>query len=263
MDERCAPPGEALYFWSKYTAMRNFSLLLVFLVLTAGNVLSQTADEIIKNHIKAIGGAEAWKAFSSVKYTGKSKWGSFEIPFTMVTTKDGSNRQDVTIQGLKMITAYDAKSQSGWMVNPFQGSKKAEKMNEEQIQSQKENGDLGGELLCYKEKGWQVELLDKDDVDGVECFKIMLTKSSGSVTYFFIDSQTWYIIKTTTRTKYEDREIESETQYSDFQTVNGVVVAMSTDTYAEGKLQGQTVFEKVEFNVVVPEADFKMPEEQK
>lgn len=223
---------------------------------------AQSLDEIIANHLKAIGGVEKWRTFTSMKYTGKSKWGSFEIPFTQVQLKDGSNRQDVTLQGLKMITAYDAKTQTGWSVNPFQGSKDAQKMNEEQIQSQKENGEMAGDLACYKERGWKVELLDKEDVDGVECFKIMLTKTSGSISYYFIDGQSWYIIKVTTRTKYQDREFEGETQFSDFQTVNGVVIAMSTDTYAEGKLQGQTVFEKVEFDVVVPAEDFKFPEKK-
>lgn len=241
--------------------MKRIRFLLLFIAVCSGS-FAQTLDEIIANHIKAIGGAEAWKAFTSVKYTGKSKWGSFEIPFTMVGLKDGSNRQDVTLQGLKMITAYDAKTQTGWSINPFQGSKDAEKMNEEQIQSQKESPDMGGDLMCYKQRGWKVELLEKEDVDGVECFKIMLTKGSGSISYFFIDSQTWYLIKVSLRSKFQDREVESESQYSDFQTVNGVVVAMSWDSYAEGKLQGQTSFEKVEFNVDVPADDFKMPEKK-
>ncbi|MCC7302149.1 MAG: hypothetical protein IT233_05860 [Bacteroidia bacterium] len=239
--------------------MRTFKIILLILVLPLMTLKGQTAAEIVANHLKAIGGADAWNALSSMKATGKSKWGSFEIPFVMITLKDGSTRQDVTLQGLKMVTAYDAPSKTGWMINPFQGSKKAEKMNDEQVQSQQESGGIGGELLCYIEKGWKIELLDKEDVDGVECFKIMLTKASGSVTYFFIDSQSWYLIKTTTRTKYEDREIESETQYSDFQTVSGVVVAMSIDNYADGKLQGQTLIEKVEFNLSFPAEDFKMP----
>lgn len=225
--------------------------------------MAQTADEIIASHLKAIGGVETWRSFSSVKYTGNSKWGSMEIPFVQISMKDGSNRNDVTIQGLKMITAYDSKTGIGWSINPFQGSKDATKMNEEELQGNKENGELAGDLACYKEKGWKVELLGKDDVDGVECFKLMLSKKSGTVFYYYIDTQTWYIIKVTAKVKFEDREFENDTQYSDFQTVNGVVVAFSTDNISNGQLQGQSVYTKVEFNVEVPAADFVMPEKKK
>src|SRR3972149_9042379 len=109
-------------------------LLLLTGFVFAGSLKAQTTDEIIANHLKAIGSLDAWRAFSSIRYTGSSKWGNFDIPFVQVSMKDGSNRNDVTIQGLKMITAYDAKTGIGWSINPFQGSKDAQKMNEEEIQ---------------------------------------------------------------------------------------------------------------------------------
>ncbi len=243
--------------------MQKLRLILLFLL--AGTLASQaqTLDEIIANHTKAIGGLEKWRSFSSVKKTGQSKFGNFEIPFTEVETKEGSTRNDLTIQGLSMVQVFDAKTESGWSINPFQGSKEPRKMNEEQTQGNRERGDMAGDLTCYKEKGWRVEYLGTDDIDGVEAHKLMLTKKSGSITYYYVDSQSWLIIKTSVKMKFEDKEVEGDTQYSDFQTIDGVTIPMSVDNISNGQMQGQTIYSKVEFNVEVKPEIFVMPDVKK
>ncbi len=237
-------------------------ITLLFIGFIAVSAKSQTVEEIIAKHITAIGGKEKILAIKNMRTTTKSKFGTFEIPSVSLQCNDGSMHNETKFQGLSILQAYDAKTKIGWSVNPMQGDKKAQKMNEDDIKDMQE-GNVISEFVDYKERGATVEYLGKEDFEGDEVYKIMYTKKSGNIVYYFIDTQTNLILKTTAKIKNGEREFEAETNYSNYETVDGIILAKTTEFMNNGKLGGQVNIEKVEFNVTVDESILKMPEEKK
>lgn len=239
----------------------------MFLLLSLSTLClsAQTVDEVIENYIKATGGREKLKAVQSLKTEMKMKAQMFEFPTTAWLKKDGSMRSETEIQGLKIIQAYNAADSSGWSINPMGGDNKPHKMNDEQRkEAAEENGSrMESPLMDYKSKGHIAELLGKEDLEGDEVFKVMLTKKSGNITYYYIDAQSYLIWKEESKVKFKDREYQSETYYSNYTTQDGITAARTIENYSEGKVVMQMNFEKMEYNGKMEDSLFKMPEEKK
>ena len=105
-------------------------------VLLCARASAQTADEVIKKHLDARGGAEKIKAIKSVRITGKIIQQGLEIPLTIQQKRPGMGRLDVTFQGKTQTFAYDG--QSGWKVDPFGGSSEPEKIAGDELKDLEE-----------------------------------------------------------------------------------------------------------------------------
>jgi hypothetical protein len=238
----------------KLPALLSLCLLCVF-------ATAQTTDEIIDKHINALGGKEKLKSVKSMRMTIKGQSQGFEFPIEMVSKKNGCLKTITTIQGMKMVQAYDANTKTGWMINPMMGDKKPQKMNEEQTkQVQEQGGKMESDLLDYKEKGHTAEYLGKEDVEGEETYLIKLTKKGGNITYYYIDVLTNLILKEKTKIKSKDKEMEGETWYSNYQTVDGITSPGSIENMSGGIVAFQISVEKIEYNIELDDAQFKMPD---
>jgi hypothetical protein len=244
--------------------MKKFNWIFLALLFSAFSLQSQTVDEIIENYIKAMGGREKIKSLQSVKTEMKMKAQMFEFPTTAYIKKDGSLRSETEIQGLKIIQAYSGPDSTGWSINPMQGDNKAHKMNDEQRKEMREEGNrLEDPLVDYKSKGHAAELLGKEDLEGDEVYKIMLTKKNGNITYYYIDAVKYLVWKEESKVKFEDREYTSETYYSNYTTQDGITSARTIENYNDGKVVMQMNIEKTEYNVKFDDKLFKMPEDKK
>ena len=236
-----------------------FSLAL----LVSLNVTAQTAEEIVDKNIKAMGGKDKLNAIKTMKMSGKLKVQGMELPMTMFLKKPNTMRSETTVQGMNIISAYDSKSKTGWMINPLSGDKKAQKMNQEQTTEMEDTGDMMvGPLTNYKEKGSTIELIGKEDLEGTEVYKIMLTKKNKDVVYYYIDSGSFLILKEASKIKFQDKEIEAETYYSNYKTINGITLATSSEQKSGGQLQEQITMDKIEFDVQMDDSLFAMPAEE-
>ena len=242
----------------------NKSKMFLILLCSAFFVQAQTVDEVIENYIKAIGGRDKIKAIQSAKTEIKMKAQMFEFPTTAYLKKDGSMRTETEIQGLKMIQAYNSADSVGWSINPMGGDKKAHKMNDEQRKEMsQENDKLESPLMDYKTKGHVAELLGKEDLEGDEVYKVMLTKKSGNISYYYIDAQSYLIWKEESRIKFKDREYSNETYFSNYVTQDGITSARTIENYNDGKVTMQMNIEKMEYNGKFDDKLFVMPAEEK
>ncbi|MEO8512017.1 MAG: outer membrane lipoprotein-sorting protein [Ignavibacteria bacterium] len=233
------------------------SLLLVF--FTVSGVKSQTVDEVIDSHTKAIGGLDKLMAIKSVKFTGKFSGGGFEVPVVMTLKRKDMMRMDITFQGNAQITAFDGTT--AWQVSPWSGKKDAEKLPKESEKEMRNQADIEGALVNYKDKGYKAELLGKEDMEGSEVYKIKLTDKDGDVTTYYLDTQSYLILKETSKRKIKEKEINAETLYGNYQQVEGITFPMSLEIKEAGSQETQKgVMEKVELNVSVDDSYFKMPE---
>lgn len=214
---------------------------------------AQTVDEIVENHLKAMGGKEKMAALQSVIMKGSLNIQGFDIEITQTTVHGVGSRTDINVptmgEGYVIVTPT-----KGWNFMPFQGMSEPEEMPEEQLKTRQSQLDLTGSFYNYKDKGTAIELLGKEAVDGKDCFKLKVTTKSGRASTVFLDATTYYRVKVVAKVQTEEGEVESVTTFSNFKaTPEGYVFPMSSVNQ-----QGPTEFSSVEVNKKVDEKIFQV-----
>ena len=233
--------------------------VLTMAVLIAPVAHAQTLDEIMAKHYEAQGGLELLKKMNSVRLSGKMQIGpGMEAPLTIEKKRPGMMRMDFTFQGMTGTTAYDGTT--GWQSMPFMGKKDPEPMSPDDAREVEQQADFDGPLVDWKAKGHTLELIGKESVEGAETFKLKLTRKSGSAEFYFIDSETWLILKQTAKRTVRGTEIEGESLFSDYKDVGGMLFPHAMTNGIVGSEQKQSMsFDKIEVNPVLDDSRFHMP----
>jgi len=243
------------------------TLLVVLFVGALGNVNAQTADEIITAYFENTGGIDNWRALEGMEIDGKMKMQGMEIGLKVVSLKDTRQYTEIDFQGQQMKQGvYDGKEM--WGVNFMTGQ--PEKMETEMVENFKKNEarDFPDPLLDYKEKGYTVELLGQETMEGTECHKIKLTKNpimkdgkeEEVVTIYYFDTENMVPIAEEVTGGSMGGPPGQEGQkmistFSDYQEVDGLYIP-----FTRSMAQGEMVIEKIVFNPEVEDDVFAMPE---
>lgn len=245
---------------------RRLFHLIALPIIAMAPLTAQTmgADQIIAKNVEAMGGMAKLKAIKSIRLTGKAGGGPMEVPFTMEQKRPGSFYQDVTVQNMHIIEAFDGKT--GWTINPFAGyggKKDPELMDADALKSAQDQSDLDGPLVDYKEKGNKVEFLGKEDLEGSPVYKLQVTLKTGNVKTIYLDADSFLEIKQASKRVIRGTEVETETTIGDYKEEGGVMMPHSMEMGAKGRPEKQKItIEKVEINPTLDDAKFKMPEKK-
>ncbi|HTY37869.1 MAG TPA: hypothetical protein VMH23_12200 [Bacteroidota bacterium] len=244
---------------SEEVSTRTVFTTLLGLVLLSGSALAQTADELIAHYVKAIGGAEKIGAIRTLRRTGKYiGGGGFEAPIVEENKRPNMVRQDFTIQGLTGITAYDGTV--GWKVQPWDGKKDAESLEDEEMKAIIEDSDFDGPLVNYKQKGNKVEYLGLDPVDGTDAYKLKVTLPSGDTRIYYMDTDYYVPIKIEIKRIVRGEEHEYERTLGEYKEVAGCYLPFSVETNVKGNPNGSKVaYERIEANVPIDDKRFAKP----
>ena len=238
--------------------MKTFLVIFLAIVFLSPLAHAQTVDEIIKNNLEAKGGIEKIKAFKTAKMTGKMMMQTFEMPYTMWFNKPNQVRMEMVFQGTTMTFGYD--SNIVWQVSPFTGSSDPQEVTGDQADQIKDTGELMGEpFIDYKQKGHKIELMGKEDLEGTEVFKIKFTHKNGQEVYYFLDTEAFIELKTSTIKKKKDgTEVTVETVFGDYKPVVGVMMPYSM-TFTVNQQSIGIIIDNIEPNVKLAEDFFSMP----
>jgi hypothetical protein len=232
-------------------------LILVF-AMTGGVAGAQTVDEVIAKNVQARGGLEKLKAVKSLRTTVKFSDGSFRAEFRQENKRPGKVREELIVQGMAQIQAYDGKT--GWQISPFSGRRDPDLLSQDDMKSLIVDGDIDGPLVDYKEKGHKAELVGHDSMEGTDCFKIKLSMKNGDVRYYYLDADSYLELKVEVQTTIRGALQESELYYGDYEQVNGIYYSFAVEQAQKGSSSRQQFsVEKIEQNVDLDDALFAMP----
>jgi hypothetical protein len=244
--------------------MKKIFSLICFTLVFAFAAKAQTADEIVKKYLDNIGGADKLRALSGTKMSSKINAMGMELPLEIINLKNGKMLVKFELQGKEMVQqAFDGTT--AWGVN-FMTMKPEKSDNEATENMKRETADFPDPFLDYKIKGFKIESLGKETVEGVECFKIKLTKkpqlSEGmeveNVHFYYFDTENYVPVLSETEVKTgQYKGMVSQTVFSDYQEVGGIYFPFSITNKAKGQGEGQTLnVTKVELNPKVDEKIF-------
>ena len=237
--------------------LRKLVLSLMMAAVLAPALAAQTVDEIVAKHVAAMGGADKIKAAKTVKMTGKLEAQSIEAPFIMTLKQPGMLRNEITIQGMVLVQAYDGKS--GWAIIPFTGKKDPEAVTADEAKELQDQADLWP-LVDYKDKGNKVELLGKDKIEGTDAYKLKLTRTNGDVDTVYLDADSFLEIKEEGTRMVRGSEQQTETSLADYREVSGLMFPFAIESSIKGSPEKQKItVDKVELNVPADDSIFKMP----
>ena len=237
----------------------SLAAFVVLVLVSTAAARAQTVDEIVAKNIQAKGGADKWKAVNTVKMTGKISMQGMDLPLTIYAKRPNFNRQEIVLQDKQLVQAFDGTI--AWLINPMMGSDSPMELPGPAADMMKNSADFDGALMDYKSKGYTVELIGKETLDGVEVHHLKLTKKDGSyVQHYFLDAKSGIELKTSV-----DMDMGTgvkqplETEMSNYQQIDGIMIPHTVKQSVNGKPVVQMTFEKVEFNAPIEDALFKMP----
>ena len=215
-----------------------------------------TADELINKNIESHGGLAALKAIENTTATGKMTFGggdfSLDLALKMVQSRPANSRTEATFQGMTMVNAFDGKD--SWTISPFQGRLDPQRNSSDEAKMAKVNADLDGQLVDYKAKGYQVEYLGMEDVDGTNAHKLRVKLNDTDSRTFFLDPDFFLEIRTEDRFQMRGAEMVVKTDIGDYEKVNGWYMPFYSET------EGQKIsFDSIIANSKLDATQFAFP----
>ena len=238
---------------------RRFVALLC--VFTMPAAFGYTADELVSKNIEAKGGLDSIHALKSVRLSGhvRIQQDTVELDYVTLIKQPGSVRYEAVLQGLTQVQAFDGRQ--AWQINPFQGRKDPEKLSADDAKGMGEDAaDFAGPLVDYEAKGYKLDYLGREDIDGTEAYKLRVTRANGDLTTVYLDPDYFLEIRTVNRRIEHGVPVETVVDYGDYEKVAGVFLPFSQESGIKGSSDRQKVqFDKAEANVDAGDGLFHFP----
>lgn len=238
--------------------MRNHALTFAATVALAmaNPAFALTAEELIAKNLAAHGGMAALDAIKNVKASGKLTFGggdfSIELAMSQVIERPAQMRFEATFQGMTMVQAYDGKE--AWMISPFQGRKDPQRMSADEAKGNKLQADIEGVLVNAKAKGYQIDYIGMEDVDGTNAHKLRVKLNETDTRLVFLDPDHFLEIRYEDRFQVRGSEVVSKTDIGDYEKVAGWYMPF----YFEASGQKISI-DTIEANVAVTPGQFGFP----
>jgi len=231
------------------------------MLLAAPVALGYSAEELVAKNIVAKGGIEKLHAIRSVRLSGKLvlNGGMLQLDYVALIKRPEFVRYEAKLQGLTQVQAFDGSQ--AWQINPFMGRKDPEKLSADDAKGMGEDAaDVIGALVDYKEKGYRLEYLGTEDVDGTEAYKLRVIRANGDLIYVYLDPDYFLEIRTLSRRIEHGVPNETITDYGDYEKVDGVYLPLAQESGPKGSSDRQKVqFETAEINLVTDDTVFHFP----
>ncbi|MGB5554795.1 MAG: outer membrane lipoprotein-sorting protein [Flavobacteriaceae bacterium] len=249
--------------------MKKLKLVILVLALAVFvPVQAQTADEIINTYFENIGGLENFKAIKGVKMSAKLNQQGMEIPIEITQLSDGRQMTVINFQGKELKQGvFDGETL--WSHNFM--TMKAEKSDAESTANFKLNtNDFPDAFVDYKDKGYTVELVGTETIDGAEAFKIKLVKEpitvdgkqEEDVAFYFFDTENFVPIAMQSEVKEGPAKgMTQEITFSDYQEVEGIYFPFSMTQGVKGQPGSPITMESILLNPEVEDGAFAFPDE--
>lgn len=214
-------------------------VLCVFSISTRAQEFKEvkTAQDVIDNYLKAIGGVDALKEINAIYMKGKmanaelnGDKGGIEIYFS-----DRYVYMNMSSTVFTMKQAIDFKKKKGWTM--FGDVLKDMKQEELERSKNSIEGTLWGNFLYPEERGVTYLLLENEQVNGSEAYVVDLVKDGASFQTVFFDTKTFLKVKDATSTV--------STEFADFKVTGDLKIIMP---YLIKNKGGDVVLSEIKFN---------------
>jgi outer membrane lipoprotein-sorting protein len=219
---------------------------------------AQDASVILAKMIEAQGGRRALEAVRTSTAAGTMDMVPLGLSggLTLFQKEPDKLRIDITMMGLVITQAFDG--EKAWMTDPQSGT--TQEMPEAMTRSLKRQA-LGSDSLLNPERvGIAYQAKGGEKVGNKDCLVLEQTFADGTKAMLYVDASTHLLLKS--KAKGQDpmsgADVDTETVYSDYRKVGETTAAFKMTTFQNGAEYVRMNFSKIEYNVPMEDAFFKL-----
>ena len=255
-----------------------------------------SAAQVVKKHVSARGGLQAWRAVQTLSLSGKMDAGAgdsvtrsvrvargpgaatkktrreiaagahkgeaekqVQLPFTLARQRPNKSRLEIEFAGKTAVQVYDGTN--GWKLRPYLNRNDVDPFTPQEAKTEAENADMDGLLIDSAAKGTKVEVEGVEPVEGHDAYKLKLTTRTGTVQHIWIDAHSFLDVKVEGIPRRMDGKMRSVWVYQrDFRSVHGLMIPFVVETIVDGYPQThKIVLDKVAVNPKLDAAAFAKP----
>jgi zinc protease len=204
-----------------------------------------TAETVISNYIKALGGKEKLMSIKDVSRNMESEVMGRVMSVEMYQKTPNKSSQNISMAGMVMMKMV------------FDGEKGTKDLEGDELESMKSNSIMFKELNYFTGK-YKVELKGTDDVDGVDAYKIEVVASDGKKTIEYYAKDTFYKLREVKTEGKGDQTTVVTTDFMDYQEVGGVKMPNTMVLSGMMPVPLKMVTKTIKVNSNLDDAVFKM-----
>lgn len=239
------------------------SILCTAILLASGVRLAADdlpkAEAILDKYVEVTGGKAAYEKLKTEVTTGKMEFVGKGISGSLVSYRAEPDKSytEIDIQGIGKIRD-GSDGTTFWALSAFQGPHL--KDGEEKAQAR-----LAGHFnaeLHWRDVYKKVETAGVEQVDGKDCYKVVLTPNEGGPVTRYYDKQSNLLVKMTMIAKNPMGEIPVESVASDYRKEGDILMAHKVTQKGMGQ-EFSISIDSVQVNTEIPPDKFAVPDEIK
>ena len=217
-------------------------------------------DEIVASNLAARGGKDRIQALQTIRATGTATASGGRVArVTYEIKRPGLFRLEFSSQGTKSVFAHDG--EIGWQVAPLRGLLEPQATTPETDQGfGADERDIEGPLVDWRNKGYLVELIGREMLEGGEAFKLEVTLTDGSIRYDYIDVESKQIVRSDLPRMIRGEDVVLVDTFADFRDVGGLVFPHLIESHVKDRPETiRIVVESIELDPDLDDARFRFP----
>jgi hypothetical protein len=228
---------------------------------------AQSVEEVLRKHVEAVGGRAALSSVEDrVDHWSVTLEGPASGTGTLVVHTRGPGRYREVLQGefggnrYRVVQGYDGKT--AWRVSA--GKLAILEGEERDVMRNRAFRAVGADLHRPSETGAKVDLKGKVKVDDRDTWALKVTPKAGRAITYYIDSDSYLLVKSSTTSGAQGIESEVHTWPFDYREVQGMQIAHGMEvvrTFEETGQEQRVVLtrQKTEFNTGLEDGLFSPP----
>jgi outer membrane lipoprotein-sorting protein len=213
---------------------------------------TQSIDQVIQKNIDAKGGLTRLKAIQTIKQTATLSMQGAEFAITMYSKRPNYVRQEMSVNGQLVVNGFDGLSP--WILNP-NVAPRAIVVTGPQAEQIRQQSNFDSQLMDYKALGLTAAMNGFEMMGGRRVVHVRLTSPDGHRSDVYLDGETYLDAKVST----QNNQLRLDQEMSDYRDQDGIKVPFLIRTLTNGVVQSELKVQKVEFNVKLDDALFKVP----
>ncbi|MGB9771171.1 MAG: hypothetical protein ACPLX7_04235 [Candidatus Kapaibacteriota bacterium] len=207
--------------------MRKLAFMVFLVVLLS---CKETPEDIIQKNIEMRGGkANFDRVKNLLLFVNISSMG-MELPVKMYIVRPNSMRTEVTFGGQNVVTILLPDTAIAIVDNNVT-SLPPDAKNEMRRNLETQLNYLRSELMNLSENGGKVLEVTKTKFKGKDAHMFKISYPDGSISYVFIDRDTYLNLGNRIEKIIEGQKLETETVFLDYRKTNGLIVPFKTEVY--------------------------------
>ena len=220
---------------------------------------SRLVNATIARNVEARGGDDTWEAIESLRFVGTMDLGQgMHVPYVLEQKRPGKMCFEFEFDDMTATQCVDG--DTSWKRLPYLGRNIPEPMTEEELAKMTDGTGIGSLLFNAQDRGFEIEFVGKESVDGRAATKLQITMPSGAVRWVYVDDESGLDVRMDMMRVVHGRERLVQTYYSDWQETDGLMIPRRQETFMEGGVESHFLtVDQVVGNPELADSHFAIP----